>query len=210
MAGMSFPLDYHAEVLGDYVESEDAERQLIGTTIAVAIGVYLVLQAAFHSWRLAAIAFLSVLTALVGGIVMTWLWDDTASLGAIMGLVAVFAIAVRNGVLLIGRYQHLEEVEGMQPGPELILRGTQERLTPILVTAVAVAMVMLPFAIMGDEPGLELVEPMAFAILGGLVTTLVVNLFILPSLYLWVAHGSPAPSPTAESIAVESPSTAGD
>ncbi len=210
LAGVDLPLDYRAEVLGDYVESENVERQLIAVSIAVAIGIYLVLQVAFNSWRLATLAFVGLPTALVGGIVLTWIWDDTASLGALLGLLAVFAIAVRNSVLLISRFQHLEEVEGLRFGADLIVQGMKERLAPILVTAMATALVMAPFAVMGGSPGLEIIRPMAFAIIGGLITTTIVNLFILPSLYLWMAHTSPAPAASTSTIGLESPGTAAD
>jgi predicted RND superfamily exporter protein len=104
-----------------------------------------------------------------------------------MGFFVVFGIAARNCIMLINHYQHLERHEGEPFGPALVLRGTQERLGPILMTALAVGLALLPFAISGNIPGQEIMHPMAIVILGGLVTSTVLNLFIVPSLYLQFA-----------------------
>ena len=96
----------------------------------------------------------------------------------------MFGIAARNGILLINHYQHLERYEGESFGPELVLRGSRERLSPILMTALATGLALVPLVVLGDIPGHEVEHPMAVVILGGLVTSTAMSLFLLPALYL--------------------------
>ena len=96
----------------------------------------------------------------------------------------MFGIAARNGILLINHYQHLERDEGESFGPELVLRGSRERLSPILMTALATGLALVPLVVLGDIPGHEIEHPMAVVILGGLVTSTTMSLFLLPALYL--------------------------
>jgi Cu/Ag efflux pump CusA len=106
------------------------------------------------------------------------------SLGSLVGLLTVLGISARNGILMINHFQHLEQEEGEIFGPQLVLRGARERLEPILMTALTTALALLPLAIAGSIPGHEIEFPMAIVILGGLVTSTLVNLFVLPALYL--------------------------
>src|SRR5262249_51874824 len=108
------------------------------------------------------------------------------------------ALALRNGIMLINHYQQLERHEGEPFGPELVVRGAKERLTPILLTALAVGLALLPVVIFGNTPGQEIVYPMAIVIVGGLVTATLLNLFIIPTLYL--RCGSPANITSPESV----------
>jgi Cu/Ag efflux pump CusA len=111
------------------------------------------------------------------------LTGDTLSLGSYVGFLAVFGIAARNGILLINHCQHLERREGMAFGNALVMRGAQERLSPILMTALATGLALVPLLVAGTIPGHEIEHPMALVIVGGLVTSTLVNLFIVPSLY---------------------------
>jgi CzcA family heavy metal efflux pump len=181
---INFPLEYHAEVLGEYEERQTAQNRLLLFGIASALGVLFVLQTAFGSWRLAALAFFTLPSALVGGVLAAFASGGIISLGSLVGFYTVFGIAARNGIMLINHYQHLERQEGEPFGPELVVRGAQERLAPILMTALAAGLALVPLAISGDIPGHEIEHPMAIVILGGLVTSTLLNLFIVPSLYL--------------------------
>jgi Cu/Ag efflux pump CusA len=122
--------------------------------------------------------------ALVGGVLAVWLGDGVLSLGSLVGFLTVFGIAARNGILMISHFQHLERHEGEAFGPSLVLRGAKERLAPILMTASATGLALVPLAVAGGLPGHEIEDPMAVVILGGLVTATLLNLFVLPSLYL--------------------------
>jgi Cu/Ag efflux pump CusA len=184
LSAIKFPLEYHAQVLGEYQERQADQRRLLGFGIAAAIGVFLLLQAALGSWRLAALAFFTLPSALVGGVLAALALGNVLSLGSLIGLLAVFGIAVRNSIMLIDHYQHLEPHEGETFGPEFVLRGAGERLAPILMTALAAGLALLPLVIFGDIPGQEIARPMAIVIIGGLVTSTLLNLFIVPALYL--------------------------
>jgi len=198
---VEFPLEFHAEVLGVSAERQAAQQRILIIAGVALLGIFLLLQAAFGSWRLALVAFLTLPTALAGGVLAALAGGGILSLGSLVGFFTVLGIAVRNGILLIKRYQHLEENEGETFGPELVLRGARERLAPIVMTAFATALALVPFVIFGAIPGLELVYPMAVVILGGLVTSLVLNLFIIPALYLRFA-ASPAPATSSAQLAV--------
>ena len=122
--------------------------------------------------------------ALVGGLLAAWLGVGIISLGALIGFYTVLGIAARNGIMMISHFQHLERIEGEEFGLQLVLRGARERLTPILMTASATALAILPLVASGNKPGQEIEHPMAVVIIGGLVTSTLVNLFIVPALYL--------------------------
>jgi Cu/Ag efflux pump CusA len=177
-------LGYHAEVLGEYVERQAAEARLLGLAVAVAVGILLLLQLSFASWRLAALSFVTLPSALVGGLLAAFASSGVISLGSLVGFFTVFGIAARNGILLINHYQHLERNEGVPFGLDLVLRGAGERLSPILMTALATGLALVPLVVAGEIPGHEIEHPMAVVILGGLVTSTVLNLFIAPAIYL--------------------------
>jgi Cu/Ag efflux pump CusA len=127
--------------------------------------------------------------ALVGGVLAAWVGGGIISLGSLVGFFTVFGIAARNGILLINHWQHLEEQEGMSFGPALVLRGARERLSPILMTSLATGLALVPLVVLGNRPGHEIELPLAVVVLGGLVTSTLLNLVILPSLYLRWGRG---------------------
>jgi Cu/Ag efflux pump CusA len=186
---VAFPAEYHAEVLGESTELNAAQHRLMLFGIAAAIAILLLLHAAFGSMRLALLTFVLLPMALVGGAIAVWLGDGVLSLGSLVGFLTVFGIAARNGILLINHCQHLEKHEGEPFGPALVLRGARERLSPILMTASATALALVPLAVAGSIPGHEIEHPMAIVILGGLVTATLLNLLVLPSLYLRFGQG---------------------
>jgi Cu/Ag efflux pump CusA len=121
-------------------------------------------------------------------VLAAWLSDGVISLGALVGFFTVFGIAARNGILLINHCQHLQEFEGETFGADLVLRGAKERLSPILMTTLATGLAVLPLVILGNRPGHEIEYPLAIVLLGGLVTSTLLNLFVVPSLYLRFAQ----------------------
>jgi Cu/Ag efflux pump CusA len=181
---IQFPLGYHAEVLGEYAERQAAQTRLLIFALAAAIGVFLILFASFGNLRLAILGFLTLPSALVGGLLAAYFTGDVISLGSLVGFLTVFGIAARNKIMLINHYQHLERYEGESFGLELALRGARERLSPILMTALATGLALVPLVVAGDIPGAEIEYPMAIVILGGLITSTLLNLFVVPSLYL--------------------------
>jgi CzcA family heavy metal efflux pump len=184
LAGVEFPREYHAEVLGESNELAAAQKDLLIYGIVSVIAIFLLLQASFASMRLAVLSFLTLPMALVGGVLAVWIGDGVLSLGSLVGFLTVFGIAARNGILMISHFQHLEREEGEAFGPALVLRGAKERLAPILMTSLATGLALVPMAVAGSIPGHEIQHPMAIVILGGLITSTLLNLFVLPSLYL--------------------------
>ena len=180
---IAFPLEYRAELLGEFQERQAASGRLNTFAIVAAIAVLLLLQASFRSWRLAMLSFLTLPFALVGGVIAAFLGGGVISLGSLVGFFTVLGIVARNGIMLISHYQHLEKEEGMEFGQELILRGAQERLVPILMTVMTTGLALVPLIIGGNIPGQEIEYPMAIVILGGLITATLLNLFVVPSLY---------------------------
>ena len=190
---MKFPLGYHAILQGAYVELQAAQENLqLFAVLAMAV-VYLLLQLSFRSWRLASLSFLTLPSALVGGVLAAFAAGGLITLGSLVGFLSVLGIAARNGIMMINHFQHLEQFEGEPFGPGLVLRGARERLRPILMTTGATALAILPLVVYGNVPGQEIEYPMAAVILGGLVTSTLLNLLVVPTLYLRFGVGTVTP-----------------
>ena len=182
---IAFPLEYRAELLGEYAELLAAQERVLAFAIAAAIGIFLLLQAFFRSWRLATAMFLTLPAALTGGVLAAFFaGGGLLSLGSIVGSVTVLAIAVRHGITLISQYRNLEQDEGETFGAALVQRGTQERSAPILMTVGSTALAFVPFALFGNIAGLEILHPIAIVVLGGLVTATLFTLVGVPAMYL--------------------------
>ncbi len=191
---------YHVEMLGEYQERQAAQSRLLWSAIIAGLLILLLLHASFRHWRLAILTFLTLPMALVGGVLAAWLAGGIISLGSLVGFFTVFGIAARNGILLINHCQHLEEEEGMAFGRELVLRGARERLAPILMTSLATGLALVPLVVLGTRAGHEIEHPLAVVILGGLFTSTLLSLFVLPSLYLRFGHRGRPTLPESEEI----------
>ena len=181
---LAFQREYHPEFLGEYAARQHSRNRLLALAALSILGIVLLLHADFRSPRLVALVLVSLPFALVGGVIATLLTGGTLSLGSLVGFVTVLGIAARNGIMLVSHYRHLESEEREAFGRELVLRGSEERLAPILMTALATGLALLPIVIGGNRPGHEIEHPMAVVILGGLVTSTLLNLFLMPALYL--------------------------
>jgi Cu/Ag efflux pump CusA len=135
------------------------------------------------------LVFATLPLALVGGVVAVLMTGGIISLGALVGFVTVLGIAARNGVMLVSHFLHLEREEGLAFGKELVLRGVSERLAPIAMTALATGLALVPLIAGGSRPGQELEWPMAVVILGGLVSSTLMNVFAVPCAYLLLGKG---------------------
>jgi Cu/Ag efflux pump CusA len=191
---VKFPLGYRAEVLGEYAERQAAQRRLLTFSVAAVIGVFFLLLTSFRSWRLATLSFLTLPSALVGGALAVYLADGVISLGSLVGFFTILGIAARNGIMMINHFQHLERHEGETFGPALVVRGARERLSPILMTTLACGLAIVPLVIAGNIPGNEIEHPLAIVVLGGLVTSTLLNLFVVPSLYLRFGRSQQQPA----------------
>jgi CzcA family heavy metal efflux pump len=188
LAKIKMPRGYSTTVLGEATERAAAQKSLLEYGIGALLLILLLLQAAFRDWRIAILEFLTLPVALVGGIIAAYGDLGTITLGALVGFFTVLGIAARNGILMISHFKHLEDQENVPFGPGLIIRGASERLSPILMTALATALALAPLVFYGDRPGQEIEYPMAIVILGGLATSTLLNLFVLPALYLRFGH----------------------
>ncbi|MGH3345292.1 MAG: efflux RND transporter permease subunit [Carbonactinosporaceae bacterium] len=184
LANLDLPFGYHAEVLGEWKERQEAQSSLTTFSIAAAGIILLLLVTSFGRWRLAILSFLTLPFALVGGVLAAYVGSGIVSLGTLVGFLTVFGIAARNGILLVNHFQHLERYEGEEFGPALVIRGAKERLSPILMTSLATALALVPLVVAGDIPGHEVEHPLAVVVVGGLATSTLLNLFVVPSLYL--------------------------
>ncbi|MGH2705798.1 MAG: efflux RND transporter permease subunit [Actinomycetota bacterium] len=185
---VQWPAEFHAEMLGEFTERQAAQSRLFLWALGAALGIFLLLQASFSKTRLAVLSFATLPMALMGGVVTAFLGDGVISLGALVGFLTVLGIVARNGIMLISHYQHLENVEGVPFGPELVRQGARERLVPISMTVLTTGLALVPLIVAGNIPGQEIEYPMAVVILGGLIAATLINLFIVPSLYLRFAR----------------------
>jgi CzcA family heavy metal efflux pump len=198
---VSFARGYHTELLGEYKERQAAEQRLLIFGLGAAVVILLLLQLSYGSWRLAMLSFVTLPSALVGGLLAAFATGRVISLGSLIGFLTVLGIAARNGILLISHYQHIERYEGEVFGRELVLHGSRDRLSPILMTTLATGLALVPLVVLGDIPGHEIEHPMAIVILGGLVTSTLLNLFAVPLLYLRFGRAGriPVATPSAAS-----------
>jgi Cu/Ag efflux pump CusA len=184
LAEVDFPLEYHAEVIGEFAERQAASRNLLIAGSVAVIGIFFLLYTSFENWRLATLTFFTLPWALVGGLLAAFLTNGVLSLGSLVGLLTILGIATRNGIMMISHFQHLEEQEGETFGVELVKRGARERIAPIMMTALTTGLALIPLVITGNIPGQEIEYPMAIVILGGLMTSTLLNLLVVPTMYL--------------------------
>jgi CzcA family heavy metal efflux pump len=178
-----FPLEHHSEVLGESAQQQSNQRRTLNYFIAVAIAIFFLLHACLGSWRLAWLLFLLMPLAMGGGVLAAALARGGMSTVSLMGLLTVLGIAARAGILQVRQYQHLEEGHGGLD-PDLVLDGSRRRFGTTVTAVLATGLALAPLVVTGGITGLEIVHPLAVVVLGGLVTTTLVNLFLLPSLYL--------------------------
>ena len=189
LESVPLPLGYHAEVFSDLADRQAANQRTLWYSLAVLVAVYLLLQAVLHSWRRALLLFVALPLAVAGGTLTGLIAGRTATAGTLLGFLPVFGIALRHGILLIRRTQALEN----EDVPDAVTAAVQERAFPLIVTAGAVVLAMLPFVIRGAVPGLEFVRPLGLVVIGGLITTVFVTLFLIPAAYTRFIAGPPEP-----------------
>ncbi|HWU54565.1 MAG TPA: efflux RND transporter permease subunit, partial [Rhizomicrobium sp.] len=182
VAALKLPPGVYVEFTGAAAEQRAAQTQtLLYTAFAVAL-IGMILFICFH-WRVNTwLVLVNLPFSLIGAVAGIALTGSGLSVGAMVGLVTVFGVSARNAILLLAHYEHLVEVEGEPWGVETILRGAQERLVPILMTAAVTALGLLPLAIGMHQPGQEIEGPMAVTVLGGLISSTLLNLVVLPAL----------------------------
>jgi Cu/Ag efflux pump CusA len=190
LQGIEFPIEYHAELVPDFSQGLAEDREAVWFAVAAVIAIFLLVQTGVGSWRLAFVLSVLLPLSLVGGALAVLLTGRVISMGSVAGFLAVLGIAARHAVMQVKHAQNIERREAAAFGRELVNRVARERFSTVLTSAVATALVFAPLAIMGPIAGLELVQPMAVVILGGLVSVLLFSLFIVPSLHSWFGSSS--------------------
>ncbi|MFC2161443.1 efflux RND transporter permease subunit [Acidobacteriota bacterium] len=178
-----FDRGYHPEIMGEYAAQRASRRQILALSLLALLGIFLILQSDFQSVRLALLVVIGLPFAVIGGIFTAVFSGGVLSLGSLIGFVTVLGVAARNSIMLISHYRHLELEENMLFGIDLIIRGSKERLAPIMMTAMTTALALMAIVVGGNRPGQEIEHPMALVILGGLVSSTLLNLLVMPVFY---------------------------
>lgn len=181
---IQLPENYHVEYGGQFESAESASRTLTLTSLAALLVIFLLLYQEFKSIQTAGVILLNLPLALIGGVVAIAITSGDMSIPAIIGFITLFGIATRNGILLVSRYNALKK-EGVLL-VKRIVQGSMDRLNPILMTALTAALALVPLALAGDKPGNEIQSPMAVVILGGLLTSTFLNIFVIPIVYYYM------------------------
>ncbi|MDI1310462.1 MAG: efflux RND transporter permease subunit [Methylotenera sp.] len=182
---MQFPAGYYPQFLGEYTAQKAARNRLAGLSILMLLAIVLIVYADFKSYRHTLVLVASLPFAFVGGVIGVLISGGVVSLGSMVGFIAVLGIAARNGILLISHYRHLMLSEKLELSSiELIKRGSNERLVPILMTALATSLALLPIVFKGPISGYEIEYPLAIVVVSGLLTSTILNLLLLPAIFL--------------------------
>jgi Cu/Ag efflux pump CusA len=177
------PQGYRVEYGGQFESAATATRLLYWLGLAVVIAIVIILTSVFRSAVIAAIIMVNLPLALIGGVAGVWLTGGILSVASLIGFIALFGIATRNGIMLVSHIRHLQEREGVTDFHEAVSRGSMERLAPILMTAMATGLALVPVALGAGEPGSEIQAPMAVVILTGLISATALNMIVVPAAY---------------------------
>jgi Cu/Ag efflux pump CusA len=180
-SGIQLPEGYRIEYGGQFESEANASKTLLLTSVIAIFVIFLLLYQEFKNFKLAGTILLNLPLALIGGVFAILVTSNILNIPAIIGFITLFGIATRNGILLISRYQNLQE-QG-QPLHDTVIYGSKDRLIPILMTALTAALALVPLALKGDLTGNEIQSPMAKVILGGLLTSTLLNIYIVPIVY---------------------------
>jgi CzcA family heavy metal efflux pump len=186
-AAIRLPPGYHLQLGGEFESEAAASRTILGLSVLAILGMAVLLFIAFRSVRNAGLVMFNLPLALIGGAAAVWLGGGVMSIASLVGFITLFGIATRNGVMLITHYRHLLTVDRL-PLREAVVEGSVDRLIPILMTALTAALALIPIVLSAGEPGNEIQAPMAAVILGGLASSTLLNLLVLPTLFVRFGH----------------------
>ena len=184
---VKLPAGYHVELGGEFESEAAASRTILGLSLLAVVGMAALLFFAFGSIRDAGLVMFNLPLALIGGAAAVWLGGGVMSIASLVGFITLFGIATRNGIMLITHYRHLLTADGL-PLADAVIQGSVDRLVPILMTALTAALALIPIVLAAGEPGNEIQAPMAAVILGGLTSSTLLNLLVLPALFMRFGH----------------------
>lgn len=180
-AEIILPEGYRVEYGGQFESAQRASQTLLVTSVMAILVIFLLLFGEFRNLTLSAIVLLNLPLALIGGVLAVYLSSGVVSIPSVIGFITLFGIATRNGILLISKYQQMQQSGNTLR--ETVLHGSMDRLNPILMTALTAALALIPLVVNGDKPGNEIQSPMAVVVLGGLLTSTLLNIYIVPVVY---------------------------
>ncbi len=180
---VALPQGYHVEYGGQFESEAQASQQLLWLSVGVVVAIFFILSSAFRSSRDAVLIMLNLPLALIGGVAGVYLAGGVLSVASIVGFITLFGIATRNGIMLVSHIRHLQEHEGVTDFRTAVARGATERLVPILMTALAAGLALVPIALSAGEPGSEIQAPMAMVIMFGLLSSTMLNMIVVPVIY---------------------------
>jgi CzcA family heavy metal efflux pump len=201
-SGVELPSGYYVEYGGQFESAESTAKLLAFLGVVIVAGIAGLLLVAFGSARDALLILLNLPLALIGGIAGVYLTGGVLSVASIIGFITVFGVAARNGIMLVSHIRHLQQHEGVASFREAVQRGAMERLAPILMTALAAGLALAPLALRGEEPGNEILTPMAIVILCGLLSSTVLNMLVVPALFLRFGNAAPGAAPIESRLEV--------
>jgi Cu/Ag efflux pump CusA len=178
------PAGYRVEYGGQFESEQSASQRLLALGVLVLAGLFILLVLAFGRARDALLIMVNLPLALIGGVAGVFLSGGILNVATMIGFITLFGIATRNGIMLVSHIRHLMDVEGVTDFREAVIRGSQERLAPILMTAMAAGLALIPLALGGGKSGSEIQTPMAIVILCGLMTSTLLNMAVVPTMYL--------------------------
>jgi Cu/Ag efflux pump CusA len=193
---IALPPGYFVEYGGQFESEAEATRMIGLLSIISLVFIVVILYVEFRSFRAASLIMVNLPLAFIGGIIAVYFTSRIISVASLVGFITLFGIATRNGILLVSHYRHLMEEKG-QNLRDAVVQGSMERLRPVIMTALAAGLALIPFAIAADKPGNEILSPLAIVILGGLLSSTALNMVVLPSLYM--KYGSEK-EPTDQSV----------
>ncbi len=203
-ADVELPPGYHVEYGGQFETAAETSRLLTLLGVVVVLGIGFLLHLVFHSIRDTLLVMVNLPLALIGGVLGVFLSGGVLSVASMIGFIAVFGIAARNGIMMVSHIRHLQRHEGVTDFRAAVRRGALERLSPILMTALASGIALIPLALGVDKPGNEILRPMAFVILFGLLSSTFLNMAVVPALFLWFAKPvAPAEHETEDTYVAE-------
>ncbi len=192
---VELPKGYYVQYGGQFESAEETSRRLSVLGVVVILGIGFMLHIVFHSLRDMCLIMINLPLALIGGVAGVFLSGGILSVASVIGFISVFGIAARNGIMMVSHIRHLQRFEGVTDFPEAVRRGAMERLAPILMTALAAGLALVPLALGGEQPGREILTPMAIVILCGLLSSTFLNMLVVPTLFL--RFGRPVEAETA-------------
>ena len=190
--GVPMPAGYRVEYGGQFESEQSASQRLMALGVLVIAALFMLLVLAFGRARDALLIMVNLPLALIGGVAGVFLSGGVLNVATMIGFITLFGIATRNGIMLVSHIHHLMEVEGVTDFREAVIRGAEERLAPILMTAMAAGLALIPLALGGGQSGSEIQTPMAIVILCGLLTSTLLNMVVVPALYLRYGRGRPS------------------